>query len=140
MSNKYDDMLHMPHHVSARHLPMSSSERAAQFSPFAALSGYEAALDESARVTQQRIELDEQEKERINKALVVIKKNIAARPMLHITHFVPDELKCGGTYTETMAAVKRVDEYGCFLVLTDGKRIALDDIINIEGDILKKAY
>lgn len=132
MSNKYDDMLHMPHHISSRHLPMSSRDRAAQFSPFAALSGYEAALDESARVTQQKKELDEQEKERINAALIAIMENIAARPVLSITHFVPDELKCGGRYAVTNAAVKRVDECGGFLVLTDGKKIALDDIISIE--------
>lgn len=132
MSDKYDDMLHLPHHVSSRHLPMSSRDRAAQFSPFAALSGYEAALDESARVTQQKRELDEQEKERINAALIAIKENIAAHPVLNITHFVPDELKCGGSYAQTKATVKRIDEYGGFLVLTDGKRIALDDIIRIE--------
>lgn len=140
MSGIYDDIINMPHHVSARHQRMSQGDRAAQFSPFSALTGYEAALSESARVTDERIELDEQEQQRLDEKLNLLRGCTKERPMVCITHFVPDGRKQGGTYVTEQVCVRRVDAYARTVCITGGSSIAFGDIIGIEGDIFQEKY
>lgn len=140
MSGIYDDIINMPHHVSTRHQRMSQSDRAAQFSPFSALTGYEAALSESARVTDERIELDEQEQQRLDEKLNLLRGCTKERPMVCITHFVPDERKQGGAYVTEQVCVRRVDAYARTVCITGGSSIAFGDIIGIEGDIFQEKY
>ena len=140
MSGKYDDIINMRHHVSTRHQRMSQSDRAAQFSPFSALTGYEAALRESARVPDDRIELDEQEQQRLDEKLILLRGCTKERPVVCITHFVPDERKQGGAYVTEQVCVRRVDAYARTVCITGGGSIAFGDIIGIEGDIFQEKY
>ena len=140
MSGKYDDIINMRDHVSTRHQRMSQSDRAAQFSPFSALTGYEAALSESARVTDERIELDEQEQQRLDEKLNLLRGCTKERPVVCITHFVPDERKHGGAYVTEQVCVRRVDAYARTVCITGGSSIAFGDIVGIEGDIFQEKY
>lgn len=135
MSDKYDDIINMPHHVSQRHRPMSRADRAAQFSPFAALTGYEATLNESARVTDSRAELDEQEKQKINERLSFLHSCEKQRPRISITYFVPDERKQGGAYITENITLRRIDSYNRTVVTADGNSIAFDNIAGIDGEM-----
>jgi hypothetical protein len=107
---KYDDIINMPHHVSATRPQMSRENRAAQFSPFAALTGYDAAVLETARVTEQKIELGESAIDELDMKLNMLADMIDSHPKVSITHFVPDTKKDGGSYVTTTGAVKRIDE------------------------------
>lgn len=132
---KYGDILNLPHHTSPKHPRMTAIERAAQFSPFAALTGYDAATKETARVTDRRVELDESEKELLNHRLQLLIENYAAAPQASITYFVPDLYKEGGAYRTVSGVVKRLDSYERQIVLFDGERIALDAVVQIESDL-----
>lgn len=131
-NHKYDDIIDMPHHVSSVHAHMSSMDRAAQFSPFAALTGYDDAVKETARLTEQRIELDEYEKEEINSKLHYIKSVMTDSPEITITHFKKDLLKDGGSYIMSEGYVKKIDEYENTIVMVNGKKIYIDDIVEIQ--------
>ena len=131
-NHKYDDIIDMPHHVSSVHAHMSSVDRAAQFSPFAALTGYDAAVKETARLTEQRIELDEYEKEEIDSKLQYIKSVMPDSPEITITHFKKDLLKDGGSYVMSEGHVKKIDEYENTIVMMNGKKIYIDDIVEIQ--------
>ena len=106
MSTLYDDMLHLPHHVSEKHPAMSVHDRAAQFSPFAALTGYDAAVQETARLTDRRIELDEGEKAAIDQRLTLVQERLPEPTEVTITYFVPDKKKAGGAYVSVTGTVK----------------------------------
>lgn len=131
MSN-YDDIIELPHHVSKKHPQMSLYNRAAQFSPFAALTGYGDIIDETGRETSSRIELDEYEKENINNLLEYLNdnKNVEAT----YTYFVKDNLKRGGEYLQVTSSIKRVDEINHELIMKDGNLIPIEDILQIEID------
>lgn len=131
--NRYDDMLHMPHPVSHSHPPMDPSKRAAQFAPFAALTGYEEAVAETHRLTDNRIELDEDRKELLDKKLHSIMARSDSHPEVAITAFVPDRKKSGGAYVTTTGAVRKLDSYTRQIIMTDGTAIPLDDVIEIES-------
>ena len=131
MNDLYDDIIHLPHHVSTRHAPMSMVERAAQFSPFAALSGHADAIREAARPTSARVELDEQAREEIARTLSAL---LARGGEAAITHFVPDGRKEGGAYVTTKGRVARLDTEGKTLLMADGARIALADIRSLERE------
>lgn len=131
-NHKYDDIIDMPHHVSSVHAHMSITDRAAQFSPFAALTGYDEAVKETARLTEQRIELDEYEKEEIGSKLQYIKSVMPDSPEITITHFEKDLLKDGGSYVMSEGHVKKIDEYENTIVMMNGKKIYIDDIIEIQ--------
>jgi hypothetical protein len=128
--HKYDDIINLPHHVSTTHPQMSRQDRAAQFSPFAALTGYDAAVKETARLTDRRMELDEYEKtaldEKLKEALKYPEEEIT------ITYFRPDERKAGGSYLTVRSKVRKIKEYERLIVLEDGTKIPLDDISEIE--------
>lgn len=137
MTNSYDDIIHLPHHVSATRPQMSALDRAAQFSPFAALTGYDAAIKEAARLTDKRLELDESVKEALNEKLQIIAGHLKDRPEVSITYFQPDIRKAGGAYVTADGAVKKIDEYERVVLMTDGIVIPIDEIFSIDGQIFE---
>lgn len=130
----YEDIINLPHHVSPKRPQMSMQDRAAQFSPFAALTGYEDAIKETGRLTDVKIELSDEDRELLDQKQQYLQEHIGDRPEITITYFVPDEKKSGGAYISISGRMKRVDEYARQFVLTDGKKIPLDDIIDIRSD------
>ncbi len=132
LSHEYDDIIHLPHHVSADRPHMPMIDRAAQFSPFAALTGYDAAIVETARLTDTKRELSEEQKEVISKQLHVLKSGLKTDPTVTITYFVPDSRKAGGTYRSVTGAAKKVDEYLGILEMSNGITIPFDDILSLE--------
>lgn len=134
--NKYDDIIDLPHHTSPKHPRMSAIDRAAQFSPFAALTGYEDAVEETVRLTEVRLELSEDEKLRINEQLRIIIERINELPSITVVYFVPDKKKDGGSYVSATGKVKLVDEYEKNIVFTDKTLIPIDQIREISADFL----
>lgn len=135
MKKEYDDIINLPHHVSATHPRMTAINRAAQFSPFAALTGYDAAIKETARLTDERIELNEYIKEALNDRLQIIAERIKEHPEIELTYFQPDANKNGGTYLTVISTVKKIDEYERIVIMTDGTSIPINEIISIEGKV-----
>ena len=129
--NEYEDIINLPHHVSAKHPQMSIEARAAQFAPFAALTGYSDAVKEKARLTSKKIEMGEESILILNSRLQQINENIKKRPKVSITYFVPDKKKQGGTYLNIIDNVRRIDEVNRYIQLINHK-INIDDILNIE--------
>lgn len=129
-SHKYDDIINMSHHVSALHPQMSLHDRAAQFSPFAALTGYDDAVAETARLTDRRIELDEYEKMVLDDMLKKAESDTLSK--YSITYFIPDKLKSGGEYVSVTGSIKKIDRYKRLIVMSDEKCISMDDILSIE--------
>ncbi len=140
MKNSYDDIIHRPRHVSATRPHMSVIDRAAQFSPFAALTGYDAAIKETARLTDERMDLDEYMKDALSDKLQVIADRMKEHPEIAITYFQPDRKKSGGAYITVIGAVKKIDEYGKILLLTNGAVISIDEILSIDGEIFEPMY
>lgn len=134
MSTLYDDMLHLPHHVSEKHPQMSVHDRAAQFSPFAALTGYEVAVQETARLTDRRIELDEGEKAAIDQRLTLVQERLPVPTEVTIIYFLPDKKKAGGAYVSVSGTVKKIDDYERTVVLRDGTSVQIDDILQVDGE------
>ena len=132
MTKTYDDIINLPHHVSTTHPHMAAIDRAAQFSPFAALTGYDAAIKETARLTDQRVELDEAMKEALSNKLQMVADRLKERPEIVITYFQPDGKKNGGAYVTVINTVKKIDVYERIVVMTDGKVIPVDEIISID--------
>ena len=130
---KYDDIIDLPHHVSETHPPMSRADRAAQFSPFAALTGYDAAVRETARVTERRIELDEGVKAELNARLNCILEHLPEHPQVSLTYFVPDEKKSGGAYRTVTGTVRKLDSFAKTLTLTDGTVVPMEEMVHVEG-------
>lgn len=131
----YDDIIDLPHHESTKHPRMSALDRAAQFSPFAALTGYEAAITETARLTDARLELDEDRKEELNERLQIIREHISLEPEIAITYFVPDAQKEGGSYHKVVGIVKTLDHVEHKIIMKNGIIIPMDDIYKIESGI-----
>lgn len=137
--DSYEDIINLPHHISSKRPQMSMQDRAAQFSPFAALTGYEDAIKETGRLTDVRIELGDEERELLDRKQRYLQECITERPEITLTYFVPDEKKAGGAYISVSGQLKRVDEYARQLVLTNGKKIPLDDIVDIQSDCFPSA-
>lgn len=135
--HKYDDIINLPHHVSKKHPQMSLLNRAAQFSPFAALTGHEDAIDETARLTDTFIELDEDKKEQLDEQLQLIKKHLDQKPECEITYFKPDEKKDGGTYVTVHGRMKKIDEYVRQIIFTDGTALPIEHIFSIRGELFQ---
>ena len=131
----YDDMLELAHHEPARHPRMPLASRAAQFAPFAALTGYECAVRETARLTETKAELDEGEKAVIDARLRMLLERPGQQPEITITYFVPDKRKSGGSYVEATGYVKRIDLVEKTILLTDGTRIPIEDIFSLESEL-----
>lgn len=137
MSNKYSDIINLPHHVSKNHKQMSIESRACQFAPFSALTGYEEEIKETARLTSSRLIIDEDLKIIINNKLKVIQDNIKSKPEVNITYFVPDKRKNGGEYITVTDNVKKIDIINQKIILTNNLKINMNDIIGIHSDIFK---
>lgn len=135
MTKEYEDIIDLPPHVSRKRPKMSIMNRAAQFAPFAALTGHEAAVKETARQTQEKIQLDQYIKDGLNNKLQIIDDQLKEHPEIEITYFQPDQKKDGGVYTTSIGIVKKIDKYEKLVVMEEGTTIYLDHIIKIEGDI-----
>lgn len=125
------ELLEMERPVSSRHAPMRRCDRAAQFAPFAALSGFDETVQEAGRLTQAQIELAENEREALNDALVRLAARLPEQPEVRLTYFQPDAKKSGGTYRTILTRVRRLDANAQVLVLTDGTRIPFDALLSI---------
>lgn len=131
MPDNYEDIINMPHHVSTTRAQMSRRNRAAQFAPFAALTGYEDAVCETARHTDSKGELCEDDAEELNKKIRLLGARVAAKPFCEVTYFVPDKRKIGGKYATVSGNVRFIEEATRQLVFCGGLRIPLDDIVKI---------
>ena len=131
----YEDIVDLPHHVSRKHPQPAMADRAARFAPFAAITGYEEMVLEEARITDDRIELDENSKAALNEKLNMILEFIDEQPEVSITYFEPDKRKAGGAYVTVTGTVKRIDEYEHLVIMTDGKKINIDDIYNLQSEL-----
>lgn len=135
MSGKYDDIINLPHHVSSRRAPMTMIDRAAQFSPFAALTGYDAAIQETGRLTEGYIHLDESSKESLNEQLRLIQESLDEQPEITVTYFRPDERKNGGAYISITGTVRKIDQYEQAIIMSDGMAIPFEYIHAINGKL-----
>lgn len=135
MKGPYDDIIHLPHPTSHRHPRMPISDRTAQFSPFAALSGHGTAIAETARVTQERMELDEDEKALLDERLQTLREQVSRRPEITITWFLPDKKKAGGSYVTAAGRLQKFSEADGIMTLEDGTVIPLADIAGLEGEL-----
>ena len=137
MSGPYDDMIDLPHPTSKKHPRMSIQNRAAIFSPFAALSGHGAAIAETARLTDRRMELDEDTKADLDRRQAVLLEHIDEQPEVTVTWFQPDERKDGGAYLTATGRLKKIDEVERILSLQDGTSIPLEDVVGLESEWLR---
>ena len=133
MSGPYDDIIHLPHPTSPKHPRMLMADRAAQFSPFAALSGHGDAIAETARLTDRRVELEEDDRVELDRRLSLLLEHIRERPEVTVTWFQPDERKEGGMYRTTTGRLKKHRERERTLVLEDGTEIPMGDIAGLES-------
>lgn len=129
--NKYDDIIDLPHHVSKTRKPMSLYNRAAQFAPFAALTGYDDAIEETARLTETKVELSDELKNDLNQKINFIKNNIKVHPEITIKYFVRDNKKSGGIYKSLTSIIKKVDDFNKCFIFADNTNVYFDDIISI---------
>lgn len=130
-THQYDDIINLPHHISKKHPQMSIEARSAQFAPFAALTGYDDEVKETARLTTEKIELTEEEKQILNRKLQEIKQKIKLNPKITITYFVADLKKDGGKYVTIEGIVKKIDEYNNKIIMKNGTEIYIADIVDI---------
>ena len=132
MSGKYDDIINLPHHTSTKHPRMTRTARAAQFAPFAALTGLDDEMEETARLTDKKIILDEEQKQVINRELLFIKNNPQRDIPVIITFFKSDGRKEGGAYIEKEVRIKKIDEINRKLILSDYSEIEIDDLFSVK--------
>lgn len=130
------NIIDLPHPTSQNHSRMSLHDRAAQFSPFAALTGHHAAIAETGRLTDQRIELDESEIARVDAELQHLQELLPERPTVSITYFVPDERKTGGSYRTVTGEVKRIDTVGGVIQMMDRREITIEEVFSIAVDAM----
>ena len=137
MNNRYDEIINLHHHVSKTRPQMPMPDRAAQFAPFAALTGYDAAIKETGRLTDERIDFGEETKAMLDMKQQYLSDIIADQPEIIVTYFVPDEKKAGGAYVTVTGNLKRIEEYERMMILTNGKKIPMDEIADIESDLFR---
>ena len=137
MTGPYDDIINLPHPTSVKHPRMPLSDRAAQFAPFAALSGHSTALAETARLTDQRMELDEDARAVLDLKQQLLLERIKEQPEIMVTWFQPDEKKDGGRYIVSTGRLKRIHEAEQLPILTDGLKIPIGDTIELESECLR---
>lgn len=130
-SGKYDDIINLPHYVSKKHPRMLLEARSAQFAPFAALTGYDETIRETARLTNQKIEISEELKQVLDEKLLLIRNNIHTKPNIEVTYFIPDNKKDGGKYVTIKGKVLKVDEYRQKIIFENKTEISISEIIDI---------
>lgn len=140
MRNDYNDIINLPHHVSKTRPQMSMIDRAAQFSPFAALTGYDAAIKETGRLTDDKIELDDDALSDLNMRYQILIDKLDEQPDVAITYFKSDETKDGGAYLTITDKIKRIDVYERLITTMDGTKIPMNDVINLEGNIFRPIF
>lgn len=131
----YDDIINLPHHVSERHPPMPIKDRAAQFSPFAALTGYESEVKEAARLTDKKIELSEEQRAILDERLCLLEDILPDRPEVAFTYFLPDIRKDGGAYTTITGKLKKLNRVERTVMLTSGVSIPVDNLLEVDSTI-----
>jgi len=134
---KYEDIINLPHHVSTKRPQMSMLDRAAQFAPFAALTGYDAAIKETGRLTDEKIEMDEESLNMLNMKFQMLVDALDDEHEVTFTYFKPDKTKAGGAYITAAGSVKKIDDFERIITMTDGTKIPMDDVYSIESDIFK---
>ena len=135
IKSKYDEIMGLPHHVSRTRPQMPMSDRAAQFAPFAALTGYDSAIKETGRLTDEKIELDEEALTTLDMKYQFLMDALDDEPEVTITYFQPDERKAGGKYVSATGTVKKVDDFERRITMQDGTKIPMDDVISIDGEL-----
>ena len=135
MNRKYNEIMGLPHHVSKTRPQMPMSDRAAQFAPFAALTGYDAAIKETGRLTDERIELDVEALSALDMKYQLLMEAHDEAPEVTITYFQPDERKAGGKYVSAVGAVKKIDDFERRITMRNGTRIPMDDVLSIDGEM-----
>ena len=135
MNGKYDEIMGLPHNISKTRPQMPMSDRAAQFAPFAALTGYDAAIKETGRLTDERIELDVEALSALDMKYQLLMEALDEAPEVTITYFQPDERKAGGKYLTATGAVKKVDDFERRITMQDGTKIPMDDVLSIDGEL-----
>lgn len=135
MMNSYEDIINLPHHVSDKRPQMSLRDRAAQFAPFAALTGHDEAIKETARLTDERIELDENTLAILNEKIQIILDNLDMEPVVTVTYFKPDNKKTGGAYIDHTGVVKRIDDFEKTIIFTDKISIPIEDVLEIKSSV-----
>ena len=136
--HSYDDIIDLPHHISKTHPQMPVSDRAAQFSPFAALTGYESVIQEAGRLTDARIELDEYSKAELDGKLQRLKEKAHLHPEISVTYFVPDERKEGGTYATARGKMRKIDTCRELILMEDGRVVPVADLLELEESVVGK--
>ena len=139
-NHRYDDIINLPNPTSKKHPRMSLSDRAAQFSPFAALTGHEAAIKETARQTDEKVMLSDEVIAELNEKLKLIAETIGTQQVVRIIYFVPDNKKAGGAYISCSGCVKKIDEYEHTVVMEDKTVIPIEEISDIEGEMFRAMY
>lgn len=141
MNNKdqfpYEDIIHLQHHVSSHHAHMPLADRAAQFSPFAALTGFDGEINETARLTDKRMELTADAREILDEKLRIVRERLNSHMEVEFTFYQPDEMKAGGAYVSVRGIVKKIDEYEHVVVMQDGTCIPVEDIVEITGEMFR---
>lgn len=133
----YEDIIYLPHHVSETHPRMSRLNRAAQFSPFAALTGYGAAIQEAGRLTDRKIQLDEDSQAVLDRKLAILREQMSKHLEVTVTYFQPDGKKDGGAYASFSGQVKKIQDYEQLLVFTDGTQIPFSDILDLDEEMFE---
>ena len=134
MNNRYDEIINLPHHVSKTRPQMPMSDRAAQFAPFAALTGYDSAIKETGRLTDEKIDLDEEALNDLNMRYQLLVDALDEEPEVEITYFKPDERKSGGEYVTVTGTVKKVDDFERLITMQNGTKIPMDDVLAVDWD------
>lgn len=134
-SHCYDDIINLPHHISSVHPPMPVADRAAQFMPFAALTGFGDAIEETGRLTDKRTELEEDAIEGLEEKLRYLREHMKEHPEISVTYFQPDARKAGGAYVTAIGRIKRIDLYEQAFVMEDGTWIPVKSVVGIEGEV-----
>ena len=135
MTDNYDDIIYLPRHVSKRHPQMSLYNRAAQFAPFAALTGYGEAIAEIARQTNPKIEMMEDDRQLMDRKLLLLTNHLEEEPTITITYFQPDRRKSGGQYLTITGVVKAIRTNERIIIMKDRKKISIDTIVGLEGEV-----
>ena len=136
--HQYDDIINFEHHKSKNHPPMSLYARSAQFAPFAALTGYDDEVKETARLTDHKIEITDEIRSVLDRKIQIIREKIYMKPIITFTYFVPDLKKDGGSYKAVTDNVLKIDKYRKSIILKDKTEIPIQDIISVEGEIIKE--
>lgn len=133
----YEDIIYLQHHVSSHHVHMPLAHRAAQFSPFATLTGFDGEIKETARLTDKRRELTSDVREILDEKLRIVQKQLNSQMEVEFTFYQPDEMKAGGAYVSVRGIVKKIDEYEHVVVMQDGTWIPVEEIVEIKGEMFR---